>query len=521
MFAIGDPRTHRKAWNYKEVADVWRMLHLVPGFVHQIQKLEAMVMCKPFKVVINSMPLEQQKEMQYLTRTIWMRNMKRVLLWKFGLGIVPYYESPLEGTAHRIPYTPDITQGTLYTYQGANRVQIFEWEWNNSISKFYEKPQIKWLYTGNEPDLYGNIRTSVMACIEKFRMLEKARQDALYANFHLSHPVNIYEDRPPVNARENNFVEYNVINLGQEDDTSAAIDDYARDQVRRGQEKIRMARTQELDEQLKRSGFISDSEGFSRYKGPVLYTDSIAEDFDRERYLHTRITLPTDRHYVGSPKPGVLLNIEELDKSLTRDAAEIVGIPAELTQNDSNQHAPNRVGVMMTTTETLKANIKWMNEALTQMYTGIYGETIRNDWNRMTNSGEIRLYAARRFRTANGELKYEMGLCGEVDIQVELQCDPAVSVGQIMQFYSSGFMTKERAVEQLTAITGLPEGVLEALEEELEIVDTGEQGKTGEMLESTKDTNEIGGGSGQDNQKRRKIVIAEHSRFIKDHSKKK
>jgi hypothetical protein len=90
-------------------------------------------------------------------------------------------------------------------------------------------------------------------------------------------------------------------------------------------------------------------------------------------------------------------------------------------------------------------------------------------------------------------------------------------------------MTKENAVEQLTAMTGLPDGVLEALDEELEIVEDGTQNKTGDLLGHAKDSsgggdaaaNETGGTSGGKGDKRRKIVIAEHSRFIKDYGKKK
>lgn len=511
MIAIdGDLRKYRKKWDVREVTDVWNMIHSVPGFVHQLQKLEAMVMCKPFKVIINNIPLEQQREMQFLTQSVWMRTMKHVLFWKFGIGIVPYFECNLEGTAHRVPHVPDITQGTLYTYQDTNRLQVFEWEWNSYFAKEMKKPVIKWIYTGNEPNLYGKLRTGAVACLEKYRMLEKARLDVLYANYHLSHPISIYEDRPPVGSRTNDTIEYSVIDLNNEGRVQA--DDFTRetisDKQRQYEQKARYERTKEFDEHMIRNGFLNDERSLANYGGPVLLTDDVNADFNRERFLHNRIQLPVDRHYVGYPKPAVILNVDELDKSLTRDASEIIGIPSSLTQNENAKYAPNRQGVMMITTETLKANIQWMNGALTQMYTGIYGETIRNDWDRHTKSGELRLYPPRRFRSANSEVKYEMGLASEIDIRVELQCDPNVTPSQIMAFYNTGFISKENAVDQLTAITGLPEGILEALEPPLVSEGPVPLG-TGAGTEKGAETK----------QKRRKITVGEHQRNIVDYGK--
>ena len=95
-------------WNYDEVYDCWEMVHRHSGFVSQIKKLQAMTMCHPFKLIVDEVPVILKPEMDFLIRTEWMKMCPMLFLYKFCFGIVPYYEKPIKGTAHRVPRIPSI-----------------------------------------------------------------------------------------------------------------------------------------------------------------------------------------------------------------------------------------------------------------------------------------------------------------------------------------------------------------------------------------------------------------------------
>lgn len=120
----------------------------------------------------------------------------------------------------------------------------------------------------------------------------------------------------------------------------------------------------------------------------------------------------------------------------------------------------------MVTGETVKAHISWLNESITRIYRDIYGETIRKGWNKRTPRGDLRLYPQKNFQSPDGELRYDMELERDVDILVTLKCDPRVNESTIMNLYKDGFMTKQKAIDQLESITGLPKGILQVVPDE-------------------------------------------------------
>ena len=304
-----------------------------------------MTMREPFVVTIGGMPQQLKPAMEHISKTIWMRMCTSLIIWKICFGIVPYFLKEIKGTAHRYPVVPKISQGRIITYEDDDRTQVFEWEWNKSWNRNMKSPPIYWAYTGYEPDFFGNIRTPIMACLEKYRMLHKAREDLLYANYHASHPMLLYEDRPPVNARDDGG-EYDILDCFQKDTT---IPDYINDKEHEEHQKIRFSRTKELEQQLIRNGILNDFVSRSKYQGPVLYSDNEDRDLAREQFVHNRITLPMDRHFAGDVKPSIIINIELLDAQLAKESSEIIGIPPELTQNNNRTVGANREGVMLVT----------------------------------------------------------------------------------------------------------------------------------------------------------------------------
>jgi hypothetical protein len=268
----------------------------------------------------------------------------------------------------------------------------------------------------------------------------------------------MYEDKPPVGggAREDEKAQFSQLSLVggnnpiYDFDTAAGI-------------QWREVRTRELEAQLAMAGLlVQDQQGKARGESPWVRQDD-ALTRAREAFVHNRVVLPADRHFAGQLKADTVIDIEKIEVQLTYKAAELIGIPMELTQSASKVHAANQEGLRMATGETVKAHIAWLNEAITRIYRDIYGETIRQGWNRQTAGGDLRLYPQKHFRSPDGELRYDMGLERDVDIQVTLKCDPRVNEQGIMALYQGGFMTKQRAVEQLQSITGLPPGVLEPI----------------------------------------------------------
>lgn len=454
-----------------QVRDIFRMVYETPGFVTQIQKLQSMSMCQPLEILIDKLPMDMTEELRYLTDSFWMTTAKRMFLYRITLGIVPYFEVPIKGTAHRYPVIPEIqSQGMIYTFEDDDRVQQFEWQWNQQLEfgklrNNQKKPEIKWLLTGYEPGLDGELKTPIVACLERFRMVYLARKDALYASFHASHPMIFYEDKPPVGGR----IENERDNLEKiETAGDREIWGYRTEQELINQGRIHWVRTRELQEQLARAGYINDTILRNRHDGPILESDGdSARDMDRTTFLHNRITLPSDRHYAGELKPNVLLDTEKIAQQLNVDAAEIVGIPIELTQTQSSIHSANQAGIAMVTGETLKAHTSWINVGLTRMFRDIYGETIRKGWDKSFKNGSLRLYPQKRFQNPQNELRYDMELQQDVHIEVRLKCEPRVNEGVVTRLVQTGFMKPKEATRQLAAITGLPENAFQEPPKEL------------------------------------------------------
>lgn len=443
-----------------QVRDIFRMVYETPGFVTQIQKLHSMSMCQPFEVLVDGLPVEMVDELRYLTDSFWMTTAKQMFLYRITIGIVPYFEVPIKGTAHRYPVVPDIrSQGMIYTYEDDERVQQFEWEWNQhlefgKIKSTQKRPEIKWLLTGYEPDLNGNLRTPIVACLERYRMVYLSRKDALYASFHASHPVVFYEDKPPATTRNDERKLEKIEMAGDRE----MISGHMTEQEIIHQGKVHWARTQELQEQLARAGYLNDTILRNQHQGPLLESDGDPiRDMERSSFYHNRVTLPVDRHYAGELKPVVLLDFEKINQQLNIDAAEIIGIPIELTQTQSAIHGANQSGIAMVTGETLKAHTSWLNLGLSRMFRDIYGETIRRGWDKHFKDGSLRLYPQKRFQNAQNELRYDMELQQDVMVEVRLKCEPRVDEGVVMRLTQSGFMKPREAMKQLAAITGLPE----------------------------------------------------------------
>jgi hypothetical protein len=323
--------------------------------------------------------------------------------------------------------------------------------------KRMKNPVVKFLYTGYEPMLNGCLRTPIMCCLENYRMLVWSQRDAVYASYHLSHPMIVYEDKPPAGggAREDEKAQYATLSLvgghgpGYDFDAAAGV-------------HWRQMRVAEVEAQLTAAGIIqSESQKISSNTHWIRQDDPAERA--RESFVHNRVVLPADRHFAGQIKADTVIDYEKLDLQLTAKAAELIGISVELTQSSSKLHAANVEGIRMATGETVKAHIAWLNESITRIYRDIYGETIRRGWTRHSASGDLRLYPQKHFRSQDGELRYDMELERDVDICVTLKCDPRVSESDIMNLYRGGFMSKESAVQQLQSITGLPEGVLEAI----------------------------------------------------------
>ncbi len=450
-------------WRVREVRDAFRMAREHVGFVAQMKKLLSMTMCHPFTVLIDDMPHILKQDMKILAKTDWTRSMMQILLWRFCVGIVPYFIVKVDKTAHAVPHIPSHMDGDIDVVKDEGGRKQFQWRWTNwNSSKKRAPPEIHWLYTGDEPDVDGTIVSPAMAALEDWRLLCVAREDAEYASYHASHPHSVYEDKPPVSGRDENKYEDVRFDLYGDD----AINRLIASEDRQHEHEIQYARRDDVLNNLAAGGFMSEAQMKMMGVGgqlPVLQSDDSGRDFNRRRFIHNSVILPKDRHFAGQFKHEAILNIAELDQALTIKAGELIGIPTEMTQSTSKQHLANKGGIQMAATETLKATIQWMNDALTIIYTQIYGETILNGWDKFYSDGTYNLYPPRHFRSTDGALRHELHVASKVSITVELQCDPVLEIATIYELHEKGFIDKDTAAELLTSKTGLSKGTLRAL----------------------------------------------------------
>lgn len=242
-----------------------------------------------------------------------------------------------------------------------------------------KKPPIKFLYTGYEPMLGGCLRTPIMCCLEDYRTLVWGQRDLVYASYHLSHPMIMYEDKPPAGgAREDEKAQYSNLSLVGGDhpiydfDTPAGIHwrevrnfffTPKRPRRRRGRfgEKrnmlqnknssltlvvfvLQQVRTKEVEAQLAAAGMlVQENQAKSRGSVPWIHQDDPITRA-RESFVHNRVVLPADRHFAGQLKADTVIDIEKMDMQLTIKAAELIGISVELTQSTNKVHAANKEG---------------------------------------------------------------------------------------------------------------------------------------------------------------------------------
>lgn len=453
-------------WDTNEVHDVWNMVHRTPAFASQIQRMQAQTMCKPFTLHIDGIPCQLQDAMQYLAETDWMDTVKDIFSWKLCFGIVPYYEKAITGTAHRIPKVPIYNSGVLHTYEKDDHTQSFEWHWYNDKypTGVTKDTIIYWLRTGREPMLNGKLRSMAVSCLDLYDAVQKTQEDALYASYHRSHPMVVYEDAPPKANRDEKY-EHTQFDMYGED----MVQQFMNEQEQRDSSRIRTLRADEVEDSLIRARVITDTRARNRPRQPTLQCKGIEHDVEREIFVHNHVTLPEDRKLAGRVEPAILWDPIKVRQELAIQAAEIVGVPLELTQSQSKVHASNHAGMMQSMGEVLKEHINWLNVALSRMYRNIYGETIVKGWNLMRVNGDYRLYPRKHFRSDDARICYEMEMARKVNIDIHLQCDPRVNASTILTLFSQNFMTKESAVDQLSRITGLSKGILQALPDPKEI----------------------------------------------------
>jgi hypothetical protein len=473
-------------WDVAAVNDIWYALHYFEGFVAQLIKLRANAMSHPFTVKVQGMPTPLQPFLKHLVQHVWLDCAYQVFLYRLAFGIVPYYTVPIQGTAHAYPVVPPIETGRVVGYIDENDTQHYEWEWYNNIPCRMDSTEwsqiqlerkqrpVQFIRTGYEPMQNGKLRAPACAILERYREIVLASRDEMYASYWSTHPLSVYENKPPASAsqRDDGKMQATALDFGE--DVLGIFTQYEA-QLK---EQARYSNEKQVEQELARMGklhteFQSLLEGF-RHVDPVLQSD-VGNEEDRLKFQHNRLLLPRDVSFAGQATPKPIVDIAAKREGAVAMAAEIIGIPIELTQSRSKWHKGNVQGIFESTSEVLKGHRAWLNIALTQLFTSIYGETIRQGWK---NLKKLVQSPKREFESFSDELKYEIELSNDVDIQVTLYSNPALQKGDVYDLVARGFMSPEEGVNQLTAITGLSPGVLKVCQPPENTVEGSQREKT-------------------------------------------
>lgn len=463
-------KMYRKVpWDVAAVNDIWFALHYFEGFVSQLIKLRADAMCYPFTVKVQGMPTPLQPFLKQLVQHVWLDCAYQIFLYRIAFGIVPYYTVEIPGTAHAYPVVPPIESGRVVGYIDENDTQHYEWEWYSNIlqcavgtpeyaalQKERKKRPVRFIRTGYEPMQNGKLRAPACAILERYREIVLASRDEMYASYWSTHPLSVYENKPPASAGQRDDSKLRATALDFGEDVLGIYSQYEA-QLR---EQARYSSEKQVEMELERLGklhteFQNMLDGF-RSVNPVLQSD-VANEEDRLKFQHNRLLLPRDVTFAGQATPKPIVDIDKKREGAIAMAAEIIGIPIELTQTKSKQHKSNSEGIFESSSAVLRGHRAWLNVALTRLFTSIYGETIRSGWKKL---GKLVPQPKRAFQSFGEELKYEIELAEEVDIQVTLYSNPTLTKNDVYDLVARGFMEPEEAVRQLTAITDLSPGVL-------------------------------------------------------------
>lgn len=450
------------------VNDIWFALHYFEGFVSQLVKLRSNTMSQPFHVTVGGMPTPLQPFLKQLVQHVWLDCAYQIFLYRIAFGIVPYYTVAIKGTAHAYPVVPPIEAGRVVGYMDENDTQHYEWEWYNNLQCAAGTPEwtevqesrknrpVHFIRTGYEPMQSGKLRAPACAILERYREIVLASRDEMYASYWSTHPLSVYENKPPATASQRDDGKMRATALDFGEDVIGIFTQYEA-QLK---EQARYSNEKQVELELDRLGklhteFQNLLDGFKSVN-PVLQSD-VGNEEDRLKFQHNRLLLPRDITFAGQAEPKPIVDIALKREGAIAMAAEIIGIPIEMTQTKSKQHKGNVQGIFESASEVLKAHRSWLNIALTRLFTSIYGETIRKGWKDLTR---LEPPSKREFKSFGDELKYEIELAEDVDIQVTLYSNPSLSKGDVYDMMARGLMEPEEAIRQLTAITGVSPGVL-------------------------------------------------------------
>lgn len=402
--------------------------------------LQARVFCENFDVTVKWFGKEKKKINRVTKMVIeeyWMPTLPDVHDHLIMFGLCPYTWKKIPKSDHVYPVVPPWGTYSI-TYENNRDGVIFHLYWLDGVMPEKAK-NVFWVKGDTYPQ--NGVLRSTMATLENLCKMQMMNAEAsMKAITEAANPFFVFENSPQQNrqladdiALEEAFGRKEVFKqMGNREEMMAR------------RNSMRNANFQQsvMETTLANHGFgVESYNGFSDFDGSMA--DTYADTYNK--FLSRSIILDPDYKIQQSPKPAILMRMDEIWLKLSRDCASMIGFPLEFAQPMGATRSANVVGNIRFLNESVKKLRKDFRSVVRRMWLVSYGQLVFN---------EVELVKRRVIRQPS--LAKEFQLNEQIEIEIEWPCVPEMSYEQLRQFVLDEVIDHETMSCQAAGLFGLP-----------------------------------------------------------------
>ena len=410
--------------------DIIELYHTTPSIKMARDAFVSMVFCGAFKVIMKTLPLQNNRELEILIELYWVRWQRDVYDWIKMFGVAVYYFKRVSKSNHFIPIVPPVGSGYITTYMTRDHEQRFKWYWMGEV-RVSEDTGVHWVLSDHLPTIHGQYRSPVHTLLPDFRGLRDFRRDARTASFGRANPPFIYEHRPPKGGPHDD----NLIMLDAFSDKSAgAVLDMEGNLQKR---KARIS-SQNLFDTISRAHMRNMRASLARTvrrRGPFKASEDVFDKWEDENPgFYTRaVPLAAHHHYVSPAQPGVVVDIEKIALRLDNAAGGIMDYPMNMInpQSGSRSATSNVQSNLRFINEKIKWALAFFSSITKRAFLISYGQVLQRGLNEFV-----------RLRRKNFGPRAMMDLHVELEVEIEMSCTPIISLDDLDWIHNKSLMRK-------------------------------------------------------------------------------
>jgi hypothetical protein len=423
------------------MADIWNMWRDTPFFLMGRDAFIASTLRSPFTFSVPRIGVTSSDELAAVIELHWMPWLKDVYDWVKMFGICPYKMEPLRKTSHLVPVVPKYGTGRIVTFVDKRGQQQFSWYWLNTAEQKPD-PHMLWITWDHPPSITGEIRSPIVTLLDDWRTLKIMRNALERANTVGPNPQHILEYHPS----KNNTGDDDLITFEAYGEKSAGLVLDAQERLFARKTHIRTSDLMNTFNQY-RNKRMSD-----RPSLPLLMSETDRERWDRENpdFFTNTVPLKPDFRYVAAARPQIFGDYERAQQGFALRAAAVMDFPLESIMPVGSVRGKNETGNTQYMHSKIRAALGFFKTIIRNAIVLAYQKDIQGKLDEAVDM-KRQLYSRRGLDPQN-----VIQLYAHLEIEVELNTAPIVSIKDLDMLQNSGYMTKETAGRYIFDLAGLP-----------------------------------------------------------------